>query len=71
MRFIDTFDIERMARAAHSAGIHLADSREDWLKLMMSMAGGGERLLDSDGHQSASFFVASILTAIRVLAATS
>ena len=47
MRFIDTFDIERMAQAAHSAGIHLADSREDWLKLMMSMAGGGERLLDS------------------------
>ncbi len=47
MRFIDTFDIEKMAQAAHSAGIHLADSREEWLKLMMSMAGGGERLLDS------------------------
>ena len=36
-----------MARAVYSAGIHLADDRKEWLQLMMSMAGGGERLLDS------------------------
>ncbi len=46
MSFIDTYDIERMARDMHSAGIHLADSCEDWLKLMMSMTGVRERLLD-------------------------
>ena len=36
-----------MARAVYSAGIHLADDRKEWLQLMMSMAGGGKRLLDS------------------------
>ena len=35
-----------MARAVHSAGIHLADNRKEWLQLMMSMAGGGVRLLE-------------------------
>ncbi len=47
MRFIERYDIEAMARAVYSAGIHLADDRKEWLQLMMSMAGGGERLLDS------------------------
>ena len=46
-RFIEKYDIEAMARAVYSAGIHLADDRKEWLQLMMSMAGGGERLLDS------------------------
>ena len=47
LRFIEKYDIEAMARAVYSAGIHLADERKEWLQLMMSMAGGGERLLDS------------------------
>lgn len=47
LRFIEKYDIEAMARAVYSAGIHLADDRKEWLQLMMSMAGGGERLLDS------------------------
>ena len=47
LRFIEKYDIEAMARAVYSAGIHLADDRKEWLRLMMSMAGGGERLLDS------------------------
>ena len=47
LRFIEKYDIEAMARAVHSAGIHLADNRKEWLQLMMSMAGGGEQLLDS------------------------
>ena len=47
LRFIEKYDIEAMARAVYSAGIHLADNRKEWLQLMMSMAGGGERLLDS------------------------
>ena len=47
LRFIEKYDIEAMARAVYSAGIHLADGRKEWLQLMMSMAGGGERLLDS------------------------
>ena len=47
LRFIEKYDIEAMARAVYSAGIHLADERKEWLRLMMSMAGGGERLLDS------------------------
>lgn len=47
LRFIERYDIEAMARAVYSAGIHLADDRKEWLRLMMSMAGGGERLLDS------------------------
>jgi len=47
LRFIEKYDIEAMARAVYSAGINLADERKEWLQLMMSMAGGGERLLDS------------------------
>ena len=47
LQFIEKYDIEAMARAVYSAGIHLADDRKEWLQLMMSMAGGGERLLDS------------------------
>ena len=47
LRFIEKYDIEAMARAVYCAGIHLADDRKEWLQLMMSMAGGGERLLDS------------------------
>ncbi len=47
LRFIEKYDIEAMARAVYNAGIHLADERKEWLQLMMSMAGGGERLLDS------------------------
>ena len=47
LRFIEKYDIEAMARADFNAGIHLADGRKEWLQLMMSMAGGGERLLDS------------------------
>ena len=47
LRFIEKYDIEAMARAVYNAGIHLADDRKEWLRLMMSMAGGGERLLDS------------------------
>ncbi len=47
LRFIEKYDIEAMARAVYSAGIHLTDDRKEWLQLMMSMAGGGERLLDS------------------------
>ncbi len=47
LRFIEKYDIEAMARAVYSAGIQLADDRKEWLQLMMSMAGGGERLLDS------------------------
>ena len=47
LRFIEKYDIEAMARAVYSAGIHLTDDRKEWLRLMMSMAGGGERLLDS------------------------
>ena len=47
LRFIEKYDIEAMARAVYSAGIHLADDRKEWLQLMMSMAGGGERLLVS------------------------
>ena len=47
LRFIEKYDIEAMARAVYDAGIHLADERKEWLQLMMSMAGGGERLLDS------------------------
>ena len=47
LRFIEKYDIEAMARAVYNAGIHLADDRKEWLQLMMSMAGGGERLLDS------------------------
>ena len=47
LRFIEKYDIEAMARAVYSAGINLADDRKEWLQLMMSMAGGGERLLDS------------------------
>ena len=46
LRFIERYDIEAMARAVHSAGIHLADNRKEWLQLMMSMAGGGEQLLE-------------------------
>ena len=46
LRFIERYDIEAMARAVHSAGIHLADNRKEWLQLMMSMAGGGVRLLE-------------------------
>ncbi len=46
LRFIEKYDIEAMARAVHSAGIHLADNRKEWLQLMMSMAGGGEQLLE-------------------------
>ena len=46
LRFIEKYDIEAMARAVHSAGIHLADDRKEWLQLMMSMAGGGEQLLE-------------------------
>ncbi|MBR3541099.1 MAG: hypothetical protein IKO08_06545 [Bacteroidales bacterium] len=47
LRFIEKYDIEAMARAVYSAGIQLADDRKEWLQLMMSMAGGGERLLVS------------------------
>ena len=47
MRFIEKYDIEAMARAAYRSGVHLADDRMEWLQLMMSMAGGGEQLLDS------------------------
>ena len=50
LRFIEKYDIEAMARAVYDAGIHLADDRKEWLRLMMSMAGGGERLLDSFLH---------------------
>ena len=46
LRFIEKYDIEAMARAVYSAGIHLADNRKEWLQLMMSMAGGGVRLLE-------------------------
>ena len=46
LRFIERYDIEAMARAVYSAGIHLADNRKEWLQLMMSMAGGGEQLLE-------------------------
>ena len=46
LRFIERYDIEAMARAVHRAGIHLADNRKEWLQLMMSMAGGGVRLLE-------------------------
>ena len=46
LRFIERYDIEAMARAVHRAGIHLADNRKEWLQLMMSMAGGGEQLLE-------------------------
>ena len=47
LRFIEKYDIEAMARAVYSAGILLTDDRKEWLQLMMSMAGGGVRLLDS------------------------
>ena len=47
LRFIEKYDIEAMARAVYNAGINLAFLRDDWLRLMISMAGGGEQLLDS------------------------
>ena len=47
LRFIEKYDIDAMARAAYSSGVHLADGRMEWLQLMMSMACGGEQLLDS------------------------
>jgi len=47
LRFIEKYDIVAMASALYSSGARLADDRKEWLQLMMSMACGGEQLLDS------------------------
>ena len=47
MTISDKYDLPRLARDIYNSGVNLAERRDDWLKLMYSLAGGGDSLLDS------------------------
>ena len=47
MQISETYDLRRLASDIYLSGVNLAERRDDWLKLMYSLAGGGELLLDS------------------------
>ena len=47
MQISETYDLRRLASDIYLSGVNLAERRDDWLKLMYSLAGGGEALLDS------------------------